>query len=219
VFLFKYYWYDTTDRGIKGDPHYGLVKINSKARLHTVNDVFVFTKQCQQFYYTYTPSSRKDRSRVDWLFFLKTKPRGRVEVFQDENEDTSVGDDVFEVSKLVEPYRVAPSTNFEENSNFRIFDNSLVDVDAEELNVVLNSSGQAQANEDDDSNVINVEDCDGADDDSIEGEEEDHSFWLIIRTWKCNTIKKIEFDYAIMHQICVDVENKINYTSWADYHN
>jgi hypothetical protein len=43
------------------------------------------------------------------------------------------------------------------------------------LNVVLSSSGQAQVNEDDDSNVINVEDCDGADDDSIEGEEEDHS--------------------------------------------
>ena len=86
-----------------------------------------------------------------------------------------MGDDVFQVSKLVESYRVAPSTNFEENSNFRIFDNSLVDVDAEVLNVVLSSSGQAQVNEDDDSNVINVEDCDGADDDSIEGEEEDHS--------------------------------------------
>jgi hypothetical protein len=87
-----------------------------------------------------------------------------------------VGDDVFEVSKLVEPYRVTPLTNFEENFNFRIFDNSLFDVDAEELNVVPSSSEQAQANEDDDSNVINVEDCDEADDDSIEGEEEDHSF-------------------------------------------
>ena len=47
VFLFKYYWYDTTDRGIRVDPHYGLVEINSKARLHNVNDVFVFAKQCQ----------------------------------------------------------------------------------------------------------------------------------------------------------------------------
>jgi hypothetical protein len=67
VFLFKCYWYDTTDRGIRVDLHYGLVEINSKARLCNVNDVFVFTKQCQQVYYIYTPSFRKDRSRVDWL--------------------------------------------------------------------------------------------------------------------------------------------------------
>jgi len=83
-----------------------LVKINSKARLHNVNDVFVFAKQCQQVYYTYTRSFRKDRSRVDWLSVLKTKPRGRVEVVQDENNDSNMGDDVIQVSELVEPYRV-----------------------------------------------------------------------------------------------------------------
>ena len=101
VFLFKCYCYETTDREIRVDPHYGLVKINSKARLRNVNDVFVFAKQCQQVYYTYTLSFRKDRSRVDWLSVLKTKPRGRVEVVQDENEDTSVRDEVFQVSELV----------------------------------------------------------------------------------------------------------------------
>ena len=74
VFLFKCYWYDTTNRGIRVDLHYGLVKINSKPRLRNINDVFVFAKQCQQVYYTYTPSFRKDRSRVDWLSVLKTKP-------------------------------------------------------------------------------------------------------------------------------------------------
>ena len=41
-----------------------------------------------------------------------------------------------------------------------------------ELTVVLNFSGQAQVNEDDD--YINVKYCDGADDDTIE-EEEDNS--------------------------------------------
>jgi hypothetical protein len=95
VFLFKCYWYDTTDRGIRVDPHYGLVEINSKDRHRNVNDVFVFAKQCQQVYYTYTPSLRKDRSRVDWLSVLKTKPKGHVEVVQDDNEDTSVIDEVF----------------------------------------------------------------------------------------------------------------------------
>jgi len=172
VFLFKCYWYDTTDRGIRVDPHYGLVEINSKARLRKVNDVFVFTKQCQQVCYTYTPSFRKDRSRVDWLSVLKTKPRGHVELVQDKNEDTSVQDEVFQVSQLVEPYRVAPSIDLEENSIFCVFDDSLVDVDAEELNVVLISSGQANVNEDDD---IYIEDYDEGDDYSIDDEKEENS--------------------------------------------
>jgi len=55
---------------------------------------------------------------VDWLSVLKTKPRGRVEVVQDENEDTSVRDEVFQVSELVEPYRVAPSIELEEKLIF-----------------------------------------------------------------------------------------------------
>jgi len=172
VFLFKCYWYDTTDRGIRVDPHYGLVEINSKARLCNINDVFVFPKQCQQVYYTYTPLFRKDRSRVDWLSVLKTKPWGRVEVVQDENEDTSVRDEVFHVSELVELYRVAPSIELEENSNFCVFDDNLVDVDAEELNFVLSSSGQANVDEEDD---IHIEDCDEADDNSIDDEEEENS--------------------------------------------
>jgi hypothetical protein len=46
-----------------------------------------------------------------------------------------VRDEVFQISELVEPYRVAPSIDFEENSNFCVFDDSLVDVDTEELNV------------------------------------------------------------------------------------
>jgi hypothetical protein len=49
----------------------------------------------QQVYYTYTLSFLKDRSRVNWLSVLKTKLRGRVEFVQDENEDTSVRDEVF----------------------------------------------------------------------------------------------------------------------------
>jgi hypothetical protein len=160
-----------TNRGIRVDPHFGLVKINSKARLRNVNDVFVFEKQCQQVYYTYTPSFRKDRSRVDWLSVLKTKPRGRVKLVQDENEDTSVRDEVFQVSELVEPYRVAHSIDLEENSNFRVFDDSLVDVDAEELNVVLSSTGQANVDEDDD----HIKDYDEGDDYSIDDEEEENS--------------------------------------------
>jgi len=84
--------------------------------------------------------------------------------------------EVFQVSKLVEPYRVAPSIDLEENSIFCVFDNSLIDVDAEELNVVLSSSGQAHVDEDDDDDDdIHIDDCNGADDDSIDEEEEENS--------------------------------------------
>jgi len=82
-----------------------------------------------------------------------------------------VRDEVFQVSELVEPYRVAPSVDLEENLNFHVFDDSLVDVVAKELNVVLSSSGQANVNEVDD----NIEDCDEGYDYSIDDEEEENS--------------------------------------------
>ena len=56
----------------------------------------------------------------------------------------------------------------EENSNFHVFDDSLVDVDVEELNVVLSSTRQANIDEDDD---IHIEDCNEGDDYSIDNEE------------------------------------------------
>jgi len=43
------------------------------------------------------------------------------------------------------------------------FDDSLVDVDAEKLNVVLSFSGQVNVEEEDDDD-IHIKDCDGAND-------------------------------------------------------
>jgi hypothetical protein len=72
---------------------------------------------------------------------------------------------------LVEPYRVAPSIDLEENSNFLVFDNSLVDVDEDGLNAVLSStSGLENVDEENDNHI---EECDEADDNnSIEDEDE-----------------------------------------------
>jgi hypothetical protein len=82
-------------------------------------------------------------------------------------------DEVFQASELVEPYRVAPSIDLEENSNFCVFNNSLIDVDAEELNVVLSSTSvQKNVVEEDDNEI---EECDEADDNnSIEDEDENY---------------------------------------------
>jgi hypothetical protein len=83
-----------------------------------------------------------------------------------------MGDDVFQVSELVDLYQVALLIDLEENSNFCIFDNIFVDVDTEKLNVVLSCSRQAQVDEDDYNNEINIKDYDGADNESIEEEED-----------------------------------------------
>jgi hypothetical protein len=77
--------------------------------------------------------------------------------------------EVFQANELVEPYRVAPSIDLEEDSNFRVFDYSLVDVDVEELNAVLSSSGLANVDEDNDNHI---EECDGADNNSIDDKDE-----------------------------------------------
>ena len=100
---------------------------------------------------------------------MKTKPRGHVEVVQDGNDESNMRDDVFEVNELVDPYQVAPSIDLQENLIFHILKNIFVDV--EELNVVLSSNGHAQVDEDYDSDEINVKNCDGVDNESIEEEE------------------------------------------------
>ena len=100
---------------------------------------------------------------------MKTKPRGHVEVVQDGNDESNMRDDVFEVNELVDPYQVAPSIDLQENLIFHILKNIFVDV--EELNVVLSSNGHAQVDEDYDSDEINIKNCDGVDNESIEEEE------------------------------------------------
>jgi hypothetical protein len=72
---------------------------------------------------------------------------------------------------LVELYRVASSIDLEENLNFHVFDDSLVDVDAEELNVVLSSTSAIENVDEEADN--HIEECDEADDNnSIEDKDE-----------------------------------------------
>jgi hypothetical protein len=76
-------------------------------------------------------------------------------------------DEVFQASELVKPYRVASSINLEENLNFCVFDDSLVDV--EELNVVLSSNGLENVDEEDDNHI---KESNEANNNSIEDEDE-----------------------------------------------
>jgi hypothetical protein len=47
-------------------------------------------------------------------------------------------DDVFQIDELVDAYRIVPSTNLEENLDFRLTENIFIDVDDQELNDILN---------------------------------------------------------------------------------
>ena len=69
---------------------------------------------------------------------MKTKPRDRVQVVQEDNDELNMVDDVFQIDELVDAYRVAPSTNLEENLDFRLTENIFIDVDDQELNDILN---------------------------------------------------------------------------------
>jgi hypothetical protein len=60
-----------------------------------------------------------------------------VSIGQNKSDELNMGDNVFQVSELVDPYQVSPSIDLEENSNFYVFDNIFIVVDVEELNVVL----------------------------------------------------------------------------------
>jgi len=73
----------------------------------------------------------------------------------------------------VNRYRVAPSNNFEENSNCHIAENIFIDINVEELNDILSYNKHAQVVEDD-SNEIDVENCDGDEDESMDEKEDNY---------------------------------------------
>jgi hypothetical protein len=75
---------------------------------------------------------------------VKTKPRDRVPVVQEDNNELNVVDDVFQIDELVDAYRIVPSTNLEENLDFRLTENIFIDVDDQELNDILNQRALIQ---------------------------------------------------------------------------
>jgi hypothetical protein len=89
--------------------------------------------------HTWTPSFKKDHNRVDWLSIIKTEPRSQVQIVKDGNNDLIRGDDIFQIDKLIDQYRVALYTKLE-NLNFHITENTYVDVNVDELNVILSTN-------------------------------------------------------------------------------
>jgi hypothetical protein len=63
--------------------------------------------------------------------------------------------------------------DLEENLKFHVSDDSLVDVDAEELNVVVSSSGLKNVDEENDNHI---KECDEANNNSIEDKDENFEY-------------------------------------------
>jgi len=108
---------------------------------------------------------------------MKTKLRGRVHIVQEGNNKVNAREDVFQIDELVYAYRVALSTDLEENSNFHIAKNIFNDVNIEELNNVLRTNGHVKVDEDDDidEHQFNEIDFVRLEDNKIKEEEEDNS--------------------------------------------
>ena len=85
---------------------------------------------------------------------MKTNIRGHVQVVQDDNDELIIGDDVFQLNELVDPYRVTLSNDLEENSTFCITKNTLVDIDVEKLNDVLRISRHIEVDDNDNETLI-----------------------------------------------------------------
>jgi hypothetical protein len=110
--------------------------------------LFSLSNEIKFIRYTLFPLERIVQELIDYPYW-KPKPKGRVEVVQDGNNESNMGDDVYQLGELVDPYWVAPSIDLEENSNFHVVGNTFIDVDAKELNGGFSSNEHAQVNEDD----------------------------------------------------------------------
>jgi len=93
--------------------------------------IIFFSSSNANKFITHTIFLRKDCSRVDWLSVVKTKTKGHVQVVQEGNNELTIWDDVFQLDELVDPYQVALFNDLEENSNFHVAENTLIDVDIE----------------------------------------------------------------------------------------
>jgi hypothetical protein len=100
-------------------------------------------------YYTYTPSFGNDYNRVDSFFIMKTKLSScvEVEVIEDDNNEVSKWDDVFQIDEIVDSHWVTPSTELE-NINFHVIENTYID----EWNDILSTSKHNEVEEDDEIN-------------------------------------------------------------------
>ncbi|KAL9368567.1 hypothetical protein Peur_039766 [Populus x canadensis] len=91
----------------------------------------------------------------------------RVLIVEDGNNEVIKGDDVFQMDELVNPYRVASSTKLE-NPNFRIIENTYIEVDVDEINVILSNKANREVDDEINHDFNKEDDVVYDDDENIE---------------------------------------------------
>jgi len=99
VVVFYCHWFDPSHRGTIVDPKYGIVDIHMEKR-YLPFDPFILAHNVRQVYYVPYPSSRKDKK--GWCVAIKTKPRGRIESLDMEDDLPYQIDEMTHVNEVIE---------------------------------------------------------------------------------------------------------------------
>ncbi|XP_045791903.1 uncharacterized protein LOC123886649 [Trifolium pratense] len=100
IALFYCRWFDPRqNRGTKVHPHYDIVDIKMN-RKYDLYDPFIIAQKARQVYYVPYPEMRRDK--CGWCAVIQTKPRGRVEVDDVDENIPYQNEDMTHVEQLNE---------------------------------------------------------------------------------------------------------------------
>ncbi len=102
IVLFYCNWFDPSHRGTRVDRKYNTVDI-CMSRRYQMFDPFIMAQHVRQVYYVPYPSTRRDKQ--GWCVAIKTKPRGRIEADDPQEEVAYQVDEMSHVNVVneVEP--------------------------------------------------------------------------------------------------------------------
>ena len=107
--LFYCNWFDPSHRGTRVDRKYNTVDI-CMSRRYQMFDPFIMAQHVRQVYYVPYPSTRRDKQ--GWCVAIKTKPRGRIEADDTQEEVAYQVDEMSHVNVVNE---VEPITRLRDN--------------------------------------------------------------------------------------------------------
>lgn len=102
IVLFYCSWFDPSVRGTKLNPKCNTVDIQMNRR-YQLYDPFIMAENVRQVYYVPYPSTRKG-----WCVAIKTKPRGRIEASDVEDDVPYQVDEMSGVNEVIEVEEVHP---------------------------------------------------------------------------------------------------------------
>jgi len=97
-------WFDPSRKGTRVDPKYNIVDIHMTSRYQPF-DPFILAYNVRQVYYVQYPPSQKDN--CGWCVTIKTKPRGRIESNEVEDDIPYQVDEMSHVNEVIEVERVS----------------------------------------------------------------------------------------------------------------